>query len=409
MKATDSRKSDFTETFSVILKLESMSIIIDGACILDFYFIEDIMSFCMTGKIEFIDKHGIVEYGPLTGNEQIVLSYGEKEDRQLVFDIVRIGRIIQSNPSDPTSESVLTIHFADTSLEYFTRRKYSRSWSNTSISDITKHILKYWISDPKIGQWEDNNTKIDLTMPYWTPIEVMMWLSKRGRGAKSGIPGFVYFNNTQDNMRANWTSLDYLFGIYPKVEEDPYIFEGENVYYRNKILDWWISGIDKFSFKGIKGGHRFGYDFNTKTLLNQVYGYSTSVEKSMLMGRFSLYTDITDYRSNFIIEGESTTESLDNIFHSGWLKRYNMQQALNIIVRGYEDRYAGMQIGIEWTSSDRRQMFNKTLKGKWLIKSITHSFNARNNIPYRQRLVLLKNAYNDIDHKTLVKATRKNI
>jgi len=409
MKATDSRKTDFTGVFTVILKLEKEPIIIDGSCIFDFYFIEDITSFCMTGRIEFIDKHGIVEYGPLTGNEQIILSYGESEDRQLVFDIVRIGKISQSNASDPTSESILTIHFADQSLEYFTRRKYSRSWSDTSISDIVEHILKFWISDPKLGLWEDNITKIDLAVPYWTPMETMIWLSKRGKGKVSGMPGFVFFNNTQYNMRSNWVSLDYLFGPGPKVEGESYIFEGENVYYRNKILDWWINGIDKFSLKGIKGGHRFGYDFNTKTLFNQVYDYNTSVKKSMLMGKFSLYTDISDYRSNYIIEGEDSIIELDNIFYSDWLKRYNMQQALNIIVKGHEYRYAGMHIDIEWISSDRTQIFNKILKGKWLVKSITHSFNPRNNIPYRQRLVLLKNAYGDIDMKNLLKSTRKNI
>jgi len=409
MKASDKRSPDFTKVFSLILKLESSNLIIDGSCIIDFYFVEDISSFCLTGKLDFIDKHGIVEYGPLTGNEKIVVVYGENEDRQLVFDIVKIGRMIQANPTNPTSESILTIYFADTTFEYFTRRKYSRSWNGESITNISKHILKYWISDPKISQWEDNDTLVNLATPYWTPMEAMMWLSKRGKGKKSGMPGYVYYNSTENNFSGNWVSLDYLFGKYPYLEVDPYVFETQNIYYRNKILDWWISGIDKFSLRSLKGGHRLGYDMSTKTFLDREYGYNTAVSKAMLMGRFSLYTDITDYRSNYVYDAEETTTDIDNIFYSDWLKRYNMQQALNIIVRGYEDRYAGMHINIIWTSSDKTQVFNKIFKGRWMIKSITHSFNSRTNIPYRQRLVLLKNAYTDIDHKTLVKATRKNI
>jgi hypothetical protein len=38
---------------------------------------------------------------------------------------------------------------------------------------------------------------------------------------------------------------------------------------------------------------------------------------------------------------------------------------------------------------------NDALKGKYMIKSVTHSFKTGRNYPYRQRLVCIKNAYHN--------------
>lgn len=401
-------EQEFSNEFSIILRLDSENLILDGRDIIDFHFTEDIFSYAMIGRLEFIDKYGIAEYGPLTGNEQLVLRYGRDEDRQLVFDMMRVNRIAQSNTTEPTRENGVVIDFADTTLEYFVRRRFSRSWKETKISDIVNHILKNWISDPKMSQFEENNKEIDFCLPYFTPMEAMMWLAKRGKGATSGMPGFVYYNSTDDGFQGNWVSIDYLFG--PNVYQDPdtYVFESENQYYRNKIFYWSISGIDKFALKGIKGGHRYGYDFERKKLLNEQYGYDEVSQKVMMLGGKTLYDDVTDYRTLYKNEGETTTKDLDNIYYSDFIKRYSIQQALTVIVRGFETRFAGMHVDIEWASSDKTQLFNKMWKGKWLVKSITHIFNQRQNIPYRQKMVLLKNAYYDADQNSLIGAGRTN-
>lgn len=402
-------KQEFTEEFTVILRLDSDDLIIDGRSIINFFFKEDIFSYSMIGKLVFIDKIGVAEYGPLTGNEQIVLVYGNEENRQIVFDIIRVSRIAQSNITQPTRENAIEIDFADTTFESFVRRRFSRSWSEEEISRIVEHILEKWVGDPKISQWEENEERLDLCLPYFTPMEAMMWLSKRGRGKVSKMPGFVYYNSTENGFCGNWVSLDYLFSSNVYREPNTYVFESENLYYRNKILDWHIDGIDKFSLKNIKGGHRFGYDFERKKLLNQRYGYDETIKKVTMLGKKTLYSDVTDYRSLYNFEGETSLIDLDNIYYSDWIKRYSLQQALTIIVRGFEDRFAGMHVDIEWMSSDTSQKFNKMWKKKWLIKSITHTFNMRSNIPYKQKIVLLKNAYQDVDQKELLKSSRRNI
>lgn len=401
-------KAEFTEEFSVILKLENENLILENRDILDFHFTEDIFAFSMYGRMTFIDKYGVAEYGPLTGNEQIVIKYGRDEDRQLVFDMVRVNKIAQSNVTEPTRENGIVIDFADTSFTNFTSRRFSRSWNNKKISSIVKHILENMIGNPTISLWEDNNKEISVCFPYFTPMEMMKWLSKRGIGLSSGMPGFLYYTNTDEGFSGNWVTMDYLFGTEPYQDPNVYVFESENQYYMNKIMYWSISGIDKILMKHIKGGHRFGYDFQTKSFINQEYGYEKSIKKTMLAGDKSLYPDITDYRSLYKFVGENNSEDVDNIYYSEFIERYNLQQILTIVVRGSEYRHAGMHVDIEWASSDKSQLYNKMWKKKWVVKSITHMFNSKHNIPYRQKMILMKNAYYDIDQTELIKSTRRN-
>lgn len=104
---------------------------------------------------------------------------------------------------------------------------------------------------------------------------------------------------------------------------------------------------------------------------------------------------------------------LDNIAYNDWAKRYNMQLILNLIVEGNERRFAGQMVNIEWPSWARNTgnnvPFNDLFKGHYLIKSVTHSFDPGSTYYYKQRLVLIKNAYTDIDSQVLYKSKKTNI
>ena len=57
----------------------------------------------------------------------------------------------------------------------------------------------------------------------------------------------------------------------------------------------------------------------------------------------------------------------------------------------------------------KNEKYNKGFGGRYLIKSITHFFGMGRSSVYTQRMVLLKNAYNDLDLTSLVPATKTNI
>lgn len=412
------------QIFNVVLVTEKQPIVLDNADIVNLYFIEDIFKFCLSGTLTFNDRYNIMQNGVFTGNEKIAIIYsvaGEassNKNRELIFDIWKVGKIQQIGTGiREESENLITMHFVDPFYTGYNLRKFSRSWSDTNYSDIMKDILNKMVLFEKGGMTfniEESSNKIDFIIPYWKPQTAIKWLMRRAKGKESRTSGYLCYNNTSKGFSHNLLTFNYLLSDLGKtLDETPYVFSKSEVSAENKILEWWISGIDRNSNSIIRGGVWKGYDFNTKKLLNHEYVYSDGADNTTMLGRKTLYDQIDDLSSSNSIIGDISDDLLDNIAYNDWSKRYNMQFILNIVVEGHEKRYAGQQIRIEWPSAVRNQgdytANNELLKGKYLIKSVTHSFNPGGTYPYRQRLVLIKNAYNNIDSKILYKAKNTNL
>ena len=73
-------KQDDSGVFSLVFNLESGRAVIDNSTIISMYFIEDIFSFSITGKLIINDMQGLIEFGPITGNETITVIYGKDEN-----------------------------------------------------------------------------------------------------------------------------------------------------------------------------------------------------------------------------------------------------------------------------------------------------------------------------------------
>lgn len=400
------RQTDNESVFSVVLLLESGAVTIPTKDILQLYFIEDIFSFCMTGKFVFNDVYGLVENGPFTGNEQIVLVYGKKEYRELAFDIWKIKDISQSAAGQTESQSLIELYLVDSTFELYTLKRFSRGFDTATITSIIEHIFNNMLGlDDDQLNIEQTSTEIsNFCIPYWTPMETISWLMKRASGNDSEKSSYLCYNNTYNSFTANVVTLNYLLSDFNDTEEDLYHFNKKE--YKNKIFEWWVSSLDKNATRVIRGGKWRGFDSSTKQPVTVEYDYSDGIDDANLLGRKSLFVDISDTTTNNTILGESNSSYLQNIVFDKWLRRYCMQQIVNVIVMGDEDRYAGKQIEIIWPSSEIDQRFNKMMKGFYLIKSITHMLTANgNNMTYNQRLVLIKNAYHEVDMRSLLKAT----
>ena len=393
-------KQDDSGVFSLVFNLESGRAIVDNSAIISMYFIEDIFSFSITGKLIINDMQGLIEFGPITGNETVTIIYGKDENIEITFLIYKIGKI---TPLDKMSQ--IEIILVDPFFVPLTQTKYSRSWKNTKISNIVKEISKNMLEIDNFHQFEDSNEIIDcFYIPYWTPLKTLTWLMKRCTGASSNQAGYLYFNS---NKGTNFITLDNL--LSKKVSDsNNYVLTDTSEYYNNKILSRTLNGIDRMSMKKIKGAHKLGYDFETKSFLDEEYTYKDSVKNLTILGRKTLFRDISDSNIRFDMEAESDQTFLDNIYNSEFNKKYSLQQTISVIVRGDEKRAAGDIIEIEWLSTSPDEIVNKLMIGKYLIKSITHQF-SRNQMPWIQKLVLIKNGYQDVDISELIKASKTNV
>jgi hypothetical protein len=376
---------------AVILHMESTSATIDNKDLYLLYFVEDIYSSCMAGKIQFADPYGAYELGPITGNERLTVVFGVEEDIQREFIIYKVQRIDQLSSFERGGMQVFEIFFVDVMFYTLNYKSYSRSWVDTSISDIVKDICKYMLEDPSFGQFETSNEILaNFYMPDWTPREALKWLMRRASGTSSGQAGYLFYNNIEGT---NFVTIDKLLAARVMDSTRYALRQEPDIYSHHQILNWTHLGLDTTSTRHVRGGIVLGYDSSTKTFVQDTHTYSDSIAQHVLLGGASLYPDISDVSAVQTLDGDSNTQILKNINQYNFINRYNRQMLIEITVPGFvRDRYCGGVIEIDWPS---------TIPGIGSIQSPV----------YKQKMVLIKNAYTKVDAANvvpLVKATKTN-
>ena len=402
-----------TQEFAVFLNLELGSFNLSAGDIEMLYFIEDIFSFSMVGQLIFNDHKGILEFGPFTGNETITIIYGQDNDIIKTFNVLKISSITQQGQTKGYSKSSIELFFVDPMYIVLTNYQFSKSWKNQKISKIINDISTNFLGVETWGEVEETKEELEyFYLPQtWKLNTSISWLLKRASGLESGQPGFCYFTNSKG---MNLVTLEKLLSqkkLMTISDDDSgvYVFEDINPYLYNKILSWKISGSSMNTLDIMSGGVRFGYNSHEKNLIKNEYEYRDIIKDHTILGKHALFPNISESRMKHINYGETNTELIDNITKSSWIKQYNKQQMISIICRGNEERYAGGMIHINWPSDNDDEIYNKGRSGKYLIKSITHSFNGNRPNHYSQNIVLIKNGYEEIDMKLLEKSTKKNL
>jgi len=401
---------------SVMILAESGNAILMNEDIYKLYFVEDIFGFSIVGKLIFNDRFNFMELGPFTGQERIAVFYGKgKSDKNMIFDIWSVVRISQSGPGiRETSENMFELNLVDPFFMPTTLRRFSKSWKDQKYSQIMKDILNNMCLVKDGGfplKVEESSNSTDFIIPYWTPKNALNFLTRRAKGKRSGSSGYLIFNNTVDGITTNVKTLNYLLADTDKtLDKKPYKFQSDELSGKNKILEWWFSGLDRTGNQTLRGGYWRGFDFNTKKLLQMGYKYSDGSDNNVMLGRKTLYGQIDDLNSSNHLVGDSDIDTLSDIAFSDWSKRYNLQFVLNIIVEGDETRHAGQHIEIEWPGfTGEQSKMNDALKGKYMIKSVTHNFMGGGHFPYKQRLVCIKNSYHNINSSLLYDSKITNL
>jgi hypothetical protein len=408
MKTEDSLRPQ-ESLFSVVMHLENASATIDNKDVYLLYFIEDIFSSCVAGKLEFSDPYGAFELGPITGNERITIIYGVGEEIERDFTIYKINRVDQQSTYERAGMQVFELFFVDDMFYALNYQIFSRSWTDSKVSEIVADICTNFLGDPDFDKFESSVETLDnFYSPYWTPREAIKWLMRRASGSGSGQAGYLFYNNVKGS---NFVTVDDILNSRP-IDDDAYVLKQSAEFTKNEIIYWSHLGIDTTSMRHVQGCTAKGYDSSTKTFVNNEHEYTDSISKHVLLGRFSIYPEIDNKLAIQNLDGNPDPFILGNINQYDFISRYNRQMLTQIVVPGRsKDRYCGGIIEIDWPSAVQSEKVNKMMKGYYLIKSITHQWAADQSPPYVQKMVLVKNAYTDADTVNvvpLVKATKTN-
>ena len=414
-----------TQVFSVEILMDSGNKhIITATAVEYFYIVEDIFSFSITGKLVFWDRIGLMERGPINGNEIIRITFGNTNGsgdyREIDMKIHKINKIEPESTARMTENLKLELLLVDTNFQKLHSSGWSKAWSDTKISSIIKDIGETYLDIDTFPEFEDSQEKIEhFDTHLRTPAESISWLMNRASGSVSSESGYLFYRyNNSETKKFDYAliTLEQLlsrqgFMNFIAGKENVYGFEQQNPYYINKIQDYKILHVDLSALKSLSGGTLLGYDIKRKKFLKQEYDYKSAIKKFTILGKKTLFPEnILVDNPIKRIESYGDEEMLDNLWYGNWIKEYCLQQLVEITVQGHERRHVGGLIRILWPSQDEeKEIQNRQMDGKYLVKSITHYFG--NNVigGYKQKMVCIKNGYGESPNKKLVKAKKFNV
>jgi hypothetical protein len=411
------------QTLGVRIFTDNGDYIIGNDAIDTLYFIEDIYSTSIMGKIKFLDTTGMLEFGPISGNERFEIKFGNTQGDSKYNTINLYGYKIKSivpQTNTPTSSSGVFIEMilVDEFFAMFHNRNWSKAWVDEYIHDVVESIAKNHVGI-EFKTIENTKEKLEhFDTHLKTPAESIHWLSQRCSSVIHGQAGHLLypFNDPDsEGFKFNFVSLETLLRqtklMQPEGDRHLYVFGDSNTTYINMIQDHKISQVDYGTLRTLAGATYHGFDIRRKKLIRRDFTYTDAVDKFTILGKKTLFPDsIAPDHHMTKIETSPDEVFIDNLWYSKWIKQYCLQQTVAITVGGNEKRHAGGMIRIEWPSTDTVQgITNKEMNGKYLIKSVTHYFSQAHQPFYSQKLVCIKNGYKDSDNSKLVKAVNTNI
>jgi len=412
------------EVFSVeILTDKKESRLLTGTSVDYIYIIEDIFSSSITGKISFWDRVGLMETGSINGNEIFRLTFGNTggtgDYRTIDMKVYKIGKVTPISGLRMSEGSKVELFLVDVNYQKLHSNGWHKGWNDTQISKIIKDISKNHLGVDEFSLLEETNEKIEhFDTHLRTPAENISWLMNRASGVKTGQPGYLFYryNDTKSKKFGySLVTLEQLLSqkkyMNPVGDNNVYGFDQQNPIYINKINDYKLSHVDLIALRSLSGGTLLGYDIRRKKLIRQDYDYESAIKRFTILGRKTLYPKgLFIERPRKTIDGYSNEDILDNIWYGNWIKEYCHQQLLEITVQGHEQRHCGGLIRILWPSYDEeKEVQNKQMDGKYLIKSITHYFSNKVDNGYKQKIVCIKNGYGESSNKELVPSKKFNI
>jgi hypothetical protein len=393
--------------FSVKIERKKEAIGIPVEDILEVSLLEDINSACMIGSLSFIDKSGFTELFDVHGQDNVVISYKEGDEKE----VQKIFHVLAPSPihSDSLIENFKVITWLLVDLTYiymFNDSKISKPWNNMKGSDIIKDVCKK-VGITEFGFFEDTNEKFDnITSTLNNPVEVINWVKKRCSSVNTNLGGYLFYSSSKGY---NFVTYPYLFSNklrekdingnivkylnFQAGSDDINLILGSDIREPLPMMKDKLNGIKVSFVNNNKGYNEITYTFRdlfeSNDLGPEFKGFADSVEPVIQYVNSNLSNHNIDVRR--IDERDET--KIKNMIFSEFLERYLFMLQSRIVVRGSSTRYAGMIIDISWKSTHADLTTDKSMQGSWLVKSIEHKFSPNAMPIYTQVMTCIKPGY----------------
>lgn len=149
---------------------------------------ESIYNNVLTGSITINDTVNMIRNTPIIGKETVEITFKTPSTNSVtkkfaVYDMSVKQRI------PGKQDTIYTLQFSSMQFQLDYKRKISRSYRNTKISEIAKKVFKDYLIDttledeeienPKLQAVSDTGNPTTLVIPNWSPFQTMNWLASK--------------------------------------------------------------------------------------------------------------------------------------------------------------------------------------------------------------------------------------
>lgn len=230
---------------------------------------DSILQPSISGNILIKDSTGLNNLLNFDGSEFIKMDIAKNNDELRIKKVFRVYKEGDRKPSNMSSETFV-LNFVSDEYVYSEQQNVNRHFK-TTYSGMIESILSQDLKiNPEKYYIEQSNGVRDVIVPNLSPIESMIWCSKRALNDLN-LPNFVFFENLYG---FNFVSISTLKSTKPIVT---IFFEPKNIenfvgreFFGARDLEV-LSQFDYLDnvVSGVYSGTFVGFDYITRTILEQ--------------------------------------------------------------------------------------------------------------------------------------------
>jgi hypothetical protein len=163
---------------------------------------ESIFDNTISGSVIIMENLGLIELVPIIGVEYLWFAFevdAEENGKQVVREFKRVFRVVKvSDISYPRHDyRLFTLELSTHEFVASISHRISRQYDKKTVKEAVQDILKKDLGEAKLKTAEDTNGKITITIPNYTPLQAINFLTLLGQTKDKKESNFVFFETLE--------------------------------------------------------------------------------------------------------------------------------------------------------------------------------------------------------------------
>jgi hypothetical protein len=278
---------------------------------------EDIFSTAMYGNIMVADAIGIVENGPIVGEEYLRVNVNTPGMESKIYKTFRVYSISDRTVVTDDKTQVFTLHFCSPEVFVDTYAKIFKTFQG-KVSDVAASIYQNYLQtsrniivNPETKQFVDSDdvtsmtilnetdNQVKFTCPGWGAMKTLSWLASKGLATGTGTSDNLFYESSQGFYWGSVSKIIQTFVNNKTVAAEFYYLPNTTRIHEGPVA---INGV-QYTVPNLNKGYKLIQDFRIddtfNTLKSNQNGYYANQVLTVDLTNKSFKYNNYDYVSNF--------------------------------------------------------------------------------------------------------------